>query len=81
MKHRFLIHELNHTFLLVDITGIGLPNEIYPPEGKQQSVQSLRFQAWHDVERYFRSLGSSQEALDRMSADLKMAQVAVLTIV
>lgn len=43
MKHRFLIHELNHTVLLVDITGIGLPTEIYPYEGKSHSVPTLRF--------------------------------------
>ena len=36
MKHRFMIHALNHTYLVVDITSIGPPTEIYPEEGKEQ---------------------------------------------
>jgi hypothetical protein len=34
MKHRFLIHSLNHTNLLVDISEIGLPAEVFPAQGK-----------------------------------------------
>ena len=35
MRHRFILHSLSHTFVAVDISKIGLPNEIYPPTGKQ----------------------------------------------
>ena len=80
MKHRFLIHSLNHTTLLVDITQIGLPNEIYPPEGKLQSVPSLRFQTWRHAEQYLLGLGAAQGPLDATVEKLKKAGVAVLTI-
>jgi hypothetical protein len=46
MKHRFLIHSLNHTTLLVDISKIRLPEEAFPPQGKLQPAPSLRFQTW-----------------------------------
>jgi hypothetical protein len=34
IKHRrLIIYSLSHTWVVVDITTIGLPNEIYPEEG------------------------------------------------
>jgi hypothetical protein len=76
MLRRFLIHKLNHTSLLVDITEVGLPTEIYPPEGKRQSLPSLRFQSWRDAEQYLMGLGAKRASL---KAAGKM-DVAVLTI-
>ncbi|MGP8156664.1 MAG: hypothetical protein ACLQMT_07360 [Candidatus Acidiferrales bacterium] len=78
--HRFLIHKLNHTTLLVDITEIGLPREIYPPEGKLQTVPSLRFRSWNHAEQYLLGLGASQKSLSAAVESLKKAGVAVLTI-
>jgi hypothetical protein len=80
MMKRFLIHSLNHTTLLVDITGIGLPTEVYPPEGKSQPVHSLRFQTWHAAEQHLRGLGASQRSLTTTAESLEKAGVAVLTI-
>lgn len=80
MKRRFLIHDLNHTILLVDITDIGLPAEVYPADGKSQSVGSLRFQTWHDAEQYLVRSGANQESLNAVKHNLKKAGVAVLTI-
>ncbi len=80
MKHRFLVHTLNHTILLVNITEIGLPGEVYPPEGKAQPVLSLRFQTWHDAEQYLLGLGASQGALTKTVESLKKAEIAVMTI-
>jgi len=80
MKHRFLIHSLNHTTLLLDITEIGLPAEVYPPEGKPQAVQSLRFQTWHAAEEHLLGLGASQRSLSAAIESLKKAGAAVLTI-
>ena len=79
MKRRFLIHNLNHTSLVVDITEIGLPTEIYPPEGKLQPVPSLRFQNWHNVEEHLRGLGANRKSLDCVVETLKRTSVAVLT--
>ena len=81
MRHRFLVHELNHTILLVDITEVGIPTEILPPEGKTQSVPSVRFQSWHAAEEYLLRRGASQEVLGTLRDGLKKAGVAVLTVV
>ena len=80
MKHRFLIHSLNHTTLLVDITEIGLPTEVYPPEGKSQAVPSLRFQTWRAAEQHLLRLGASQRSLSATVESLEKAGVAILTI-
>ena len=81
MKHRFLIHSLNHTTLLVDITAVGLPTEIYPPEGKTEPLSSRRFQSWRDAEQYLLGMGAAPDQLDRMLEREKKDGVAVLTIV
>jgi hypothetical protein len=80
MKHRFLIHQLNHTYLLVDITQIGLPVEVYPPEGRSQSIPSLRFQGWQHAEQHLLDLGANQEALNGIKNELRFTSIAVLTI-
>jgi hypothetical protein len=80
MKHRFLVHALNHTILLVDITAIGLPVDIYPHEGRPQTVPTLRFQAWSRARQNLQGLGASEERLDEIETILKRASVAVLTI-
>jgi hypothetical protein len=80
MKHRFLIHALNHTFLLVDISGAGLPNEACPPEGKPQVMPSLRFQIWQNAEQHLLNLGADRKSLDAALDHLKITSTAVLTI-
>jgi hypothetical protein len=80
MKRSFLVHSLNHTALLVDISEIGLPTEVYPPKGKSQPVPSIRFQSWRDAEDYLRGLGADQGLLETTAKSLSKAGVAVLTI-
>ncbi len=79
MKNRFLVYRLSHTILVVDISEIGLPNEIYPPDGKQQMAPSRRFQSWKDAEPYFQSLGADAEALEKTSTQLGSIGFGVLT--
>jgi hypothetical protein len=81
MKHRFLIHLLSHTILVVDITEIDLPSEIYPPDGQRKMVPTLRFQSWKDAEQYFVRLGSDIETLKKISTSIRKTSLAVLTIV
>jgi len=81
MRHRFLIHALSHTVLVVDITGIGLPDEIYEREGRHTTVPSLRFNSWKDAQRYFCKLGADDEVLERTLDLVKKTGVAALTIV
>jgi hypothetical protein len=80
MKHRFLAHALNHTILLVDITAIGLPVEVYPLGGKPQTVPTLRFQGWSHAKQHLHDLGASEDRLDEIEDILRRASVAVLTI-
>jgi hypothetical protein len=80
VKHRFLLHQLNHTILCVDITEIGLSNEIYPPEGKNQMVLSTRFQSWKSAEAYLLQKGASEEGLGQALVQLNKAQLSALTI-
>jgi hypothetical protein len=51
-RRRLIVYSLSHTWLVVDITAIGLPNEIYPKEGNEQMVPTLRFQSWKHVKQY-----------------------------
>jgi hypothetical protein len=81
MKHRFLVHNLNHTTLLVDITAVGLPAEIYPPEGVPQPVAARRFQNWPDAEQYLLGMGADPEHLSRTLEGIKKNGTAVITIV
>ena len=80
MKHRFMLHSLSHTILVVDITQVGLPREVYPQEGKSQPVSALRFQTWKDAEQYLVDLGARADVLNRASAEISKTSLAVLTI-
>jgi len=79
MKHRFLLHSLSHTVLVVDITEVGLPIGAQP-DRREQTVPILRFRGWGDAELYFRALGASREALGEAAIWLRKAGIAVLTI-
>jgi hypothetical protein len=80
MKHRFILYTLSHTLVLVDISEIGLPTEIYPPTGKPQPVSCLRVQTQHDAMDYLRGMGATQESLDIATEKLKKTEFAVVTV-
>jgi len=71
---------MNHTILVVDISPVGMADEIYPPEGKTQALSSLRFQTWQNAEEFLRRAGANQTALAKTRGALKSSSVAVLTI-
>jgi hypothetical protein len=81
MKHRYVIYPLSHTILIVDITDIGLPTEIYPPEGKRQMVTTFRFQTWNDAREHLLASGADNELMEGVSTRMREAGIAVLTIV
>ena len=81
MKYRFLLHNLNHTILTVDITSVGLPTEPIADEGEVRSLPSVRFRGWHEAEQYFLGLGAKQESLRDVDESLRRTSVATLTIV
>lgn len=80
MKHRFLLHSLSHTLVVVDITSFGLPTEIYPREGQRQTAPAFRFPSWNDVERCFLALGGDGKAIENAFASIQTVGLAVLTI-
>ncbi len=81
MKHRLLLHSLSHTFVVVDITNLGLPDEIYPTSGKEEIVPCHRFQGWEDARRYLLTLGADDKSIERSVESLRKTSTAVLTIV
>jgi hypothetical protein len=80
MIPRFVIYPLNHTILVLDVTEIGLPTGIYPPEGELKMVPSIRFHNWRYAEAFFVTRGARQEELEKLSALVKRGMIAVLTI-
>jgi hypothetical protein len=81
MKHRFLIHKLNHTVLAVDVSAISLPDYIIEDTGHEQSVPSIRFTSWSHAEKYFSSLGATPKVLAGVSESFGKTGLAVLTLV
>ena len=81
MMHRFLLHSLSHTVIVVDITDCGLPTDVFPPTGERRLVPSVRFQNWEDAKQYLGMLGADKELLEEAAIRLKQTSVAVLTIV
>ena len=80
MKHRFLLHDLNHTVLAVDITEIGIPKAVIESEGQKQPVPSIRFRTWSHAEEYFTKLGADSDSLVKVRDNLRKTSLAVLTV-
>jgi len=80
MIKRYLIHMLNHTILLIDVTPVGLPAQVFPPEGLEQTLVSFRFQTWQTAEQFLRKAGADAELLHATRRTLNATSLAVLTI-
>jgi len=81
MKHRFLLHSLNHTILVVDITQIGTTMEINPSTGNTKLVPALRFANWKETEQFFRAKEASEDCIESTHAMLNKSGMAVMTVV
>jgi hypothetical protein len=82
MKHRFLIHLLSHTVLVVDISQFGVEIESSNVRtGNTKMVPALRFPVWKEAEQYLRVNGVDSETLEKTRGQLSKASVAVVTIV
>ena len=80
MKHRFLLHALNHTILCVDATSIGIPYGNIADSGEAAILPSTRFRTWANAEDYLLGLGAKQESLRSADDALTKTGVYVLTI-
>jgi hypothetical protein len=81
MARHFIVYPFSHTTLVVDTTDIGLPTEVYPPEGKLQMVPSYRFQSWRSAEKFLLKMGADAEALNVTAAKVAKGSIDVLMIV
>ena len=75
---RYVLHEINHTVLLIDITSISIPREILPTEGKAEDLLSLRFQSWKWAEKFLLDNGASCENLDKTRDLLTKTSMAIV---
>lgn len=80
MIPRFVLYPLNHTVLVIDVTEIGLPKGVYPPEGELKMVPTLRFHNWKFAEQFFLNKGARAEELSKLSRLVDKGAIAVLTI-
>jgi hypothetical protein len=81
MKHRFLLHSINHTILVVDISEFGMEIEVNPRTGNTNMVPELRFINWKEAEQYFRAKEADTETIERTHAQLSKNSTAIMTIV
>ena len=81
MKHRFLLHSLNHTDLVVDISEFGMFFESNPRAGSTKMVPALRFANWKEAEQYFRAKEADAETIEGTHSRLHKYGTAVMTIV
>ena len=80
MKHRFLLHLLSHSVIIVDITGFGTSTEGGGAIASPTKVPAFRFNAQTEAAQFLRARGADTDALDAMFSQLDDASTAVLTI-
>ena len=61
----FVLHAINHTFLVVDISHVDLPTKIIPLEGERQDVSAVRFQSWRSAENHLLALGADPAEISK----------------
>jgi hypothetical protein len=82
MKHRFLIHALSHTLLIVDVSQFGVEIENSDVRtGNTKMVPALRFPIWKEAEQYLRTNGADDKTIEDTRTQLNKTSVAVMTVV
>ena len=81
MKHRFLLHSLNHTILVVDISEHGTAVEINPRTGNTKMIPSLRFVNWKEAEQFLRAKEADEDTIQKTHTMLSKTGFAVTTVV
>ena len=80
MKHRFLLHSLSHSIVIVDITGFGISTRTETAIASASTVPAFRFSSRREVKEFLQARGADTDALDAMFLQLGSASTAVLTI-
>lgn len=78
MKHRFLLHSLNHNILIVDISQFRIEN---PEPGNFSQVPAVRLSSWKQAKQFFQAKDADEDTLQQTLAVLNKSGVAVMTIV
>lgn len=78
LKRRYLVFEVNHSVLLVDTSSIGLLKEILPPEGRAETLHSLRLRSWSWAEKFLLEGGASRDDLDKARDLLPKTSLAMI---
>ena len=81
MIRSFIIYPLSHTILVVDVSEIGSPRGIYPPEGELKMVPTYRFHNWRSAEIYLAKIGIDATELAKRAALVAKGTINVLTVV
>jgi hypothetical protein len=81
MKCRYLLHSLNHSILVVDISRFGTTVEINPRTGNTKMVPALRFISWKEAEQFFRAKEADEDTIQKTQTMLRKTGVAVMTVV
>ena len=80
MKRRFLLHHLSHTFLVIDISEIGIPASQNAINANTQMVPAIRFTSWKEAEQYLGAKGATPDLLEQSRTWLRKSGASVLTV-
>ncbi len=78
---RFVLHRINHTFLVIDITPIAIPATILPAEGDFKTLESLRFRSCETAQEFLRNNGANEEVLAKTYKSVRFQDCTVLSII
>jgi hypothetical protein len=81
MKHRFLLHSLNHAIMVVDVSEVGVEGEANLRTRNTKMVPVLRFMNWNEAVGYFRAKLADENTLEKTRSALHKRGVAVMTVV
>gem|GEM_PF-2200808 len=78
MKHRFVLHNLNHSILMVDISDFVISE---PQTGEIKVVPAFRIAGWNNAAQYLRAKEADEKTIETTKAGLDKWGVVVATIV
>ena len=79
MRYRFLLHNLHHMVLAVNITALSPNTAGVVVNGS--ALPFTQFGSWKAARQYFLELGAAPDSIEAISDSLNKTGVAVLTII
>ena len=78
LRRRYLLFEVHHLVLLIDVTSVGPRYETIPAKGKSEPLPSLLFRSWQCAEEFLLEAGASRDDLDKARDSLRKMDVGLL---